>query len=133
MTPEEARDATNVVNEMKKQMQGQDAQCQIFDVKQNGESVTFTMKCGVPQQFMFDISGVFNFVSSTRYTGMMKSAVTLGGKTTTTAKKSRRFALARASPAVRSKADVIVFRHGRACPGHPRLYGCCSGKRGCLA
>jgi hypothetical protein len=88
LTAEESRDATNLVKQMRDQMQGQGAQCQTFDVKQSGDSVTFTMKCGVPKQFLVDMTGTFNFVSPTRYTGTMKSAVTMMGKTTTSDKKT---------------------------------------------
>ncbi|MGE0565680.1 MAG: DUF3617 domain-containing protein [Pseudolabrys sp.] len=88
MTPEEARDATNIVKEMRKQMTEQGgAQCQTFDIKQSGETVTFVMKCGTPQQFSFDISGTYTFVSATRYTGTMKSDVRVMGQRTSSDKK----------------------------------------------
>ncbi|MBV9348098.1 MAG: DUF3617 family protein [Pseudolabrys sp.] len=87
MTPEEARDATNVVKQMKDQMQKDAGQCQKFEANENGNSVTFALKCGVPQQMSFDISGVFTFISATRYTGSMKSAVAFGGRTMTQDKK----------------------------------------------
>ncbi len=86
LTADQSRDATNLVKEMRDQMQGQGAQCQTFDVKQSGESVSFTMKCGEAKQFHIDISGNFNFVSPTRYVGTMKSAVTMMGKTSTSEK-----------------------------------------------
>ncbi len=87
MSGAEARDATNLVKEMRDQMQGQGAQCQTFDVKQSGETVSFVMKCGEPKQFFVDMTGTFTFVSATRYTGTMKSAVTMGNQTTTADKK----------------------------------------------
>lgn len=87
MSAAEARDATNLVKDMRDQMQGQGAQCQTFDVKQSGETVSFVMKCGEPKQFFIDMIGTFTFVSATRYTGTMKSAVTVGGQTTTADKK----------------------------------------------
>ncbi|MBV8792559.1 MAG: DUF3617 family protein [Pseudolabrys sp.] len=78
--PEEARDATNVVKQMKSEMQEQAGQCQTFDVKENGNTVVFTMKCGDGKQFMLDIAGTFTFVSATRYTGTMKSTMGMAGK-----------------------------------------------------
>ena len=87
MTPQEARDAKNVVAELRKQAQASGGQCQRYDVNESGNTVTFVMRCGMAQQFMMDISGTFNFVSATRYTGTLKSAITLGGKTTTSDKK----------------------------------------------
>lgn len=87
MNATDARDATNVVKQMRDQMQGQGAQCQTFDVDQSGETVSFTMKCGQQPQFFIDMTGTFTFVSSTRYSGTMKSAVTMMGKTSTGDKK----------------------------------------------
>jgi hypothetical protein len=86
MTAEEARDAVNIVNQMKQQMQGQAGQCEKYDVKQNGNAVTFVMKCGMGQQFLMDIAGTFTFVSATRYTGAIKSSIKLGANTTTSDK-----------------------------------------------
>lgn len=87
MTAEEARDATNVVKQMKDQMQKDTGQCQKFDARETGNSVTFAIKCGDGKQFLFDISGTYTFVSATRYTGSMKSAVTMMGRTMTQDKK----------------------------------------------
>ncbi|MGE0062635.1 MAG: DUF3617 domain-containing protein [Xanthobacteraceae bacterium] len=88
MTADEARDAVNVVNEMKKQIAEQGgAQCQNVDAKQTGNTVTFVMKCGDPKQFSFDITGVYTFVSATRYTGTLKSDVRVMGQRTTSDKK----------------------------------------------
>jgi len=85
MTAEEARDATGLVNQMKNEMTGQGAQCQKTDIKQSGDSVAYTLKCGM-QQFVFEIAGSFTFLSPTRYTGRMKSEVTLAGQKTTSDK-----------------------------------------------
>jgi hypothetical protein len=88
MSATEARDAVNVVNEMKKQMtEGAGAQCQNVDVKQSGNTVTFVMKCGDPKQFSFDITGTYNFVSATRYTGTLTSDVRMAGQRMTSDKK----------------------------------------------
>lgn len=83
MNATEARDATNLAKEMRDQMQGDGAQCQTFDVKQSGETVNFVMKCGDPKQFLVDMTGTFTLISPTRYIGAMKTAVTIGGQTTT--------------------------------------------------
>jgi hypothetical protein len=86
MTAEEARDATSLVNEMKKDITGQGAQCQTFDVKQNGDTVTYTLKCAMQKQFIFDISGTYTLQSPTRYSGRMKSEMTLLGQKTSSDK-----------------------------------------------
>jgi hypothetical protein len=103
MSAEEARDATNVVKQMKDQMQKDAGQCQVFDVNQSGETVAFVMKCGDPKMMTFDISGTFTFVSATRYTGAMKSAVTMGGKVMTTDKKVEAVRLGDCKPAPAKK------------------------------
>lgn len=103
MTPDEARDAVNVVNQMKQQMQGQGGQCQKYDVQQNGNAVTFVMKCGMGQQFLMEISGTFTFVSATRYTGAIKSAVKMGGATMTTDKTIEAVRLGDCKPGSKKK------------------------------
>jgi hypothetical protein len=80
MTPEEARDAASLVNDMKKEMTEQGAQCQTFDVKQNGDSVAYTVKCAMQKQFTFDIGGTFTLLSATHYTGQLKSEITFAGQ-----------------------------------------------------
>lgn len=87
MTAEEARDATNIVKEMKEQMQKDAGTCQKFEVRESGNSVVFAMRCGDAKQFLFDISGTYTFVSATRYSGTMKSTVTMMGKTMAQDKK----------------------------------------------
>lgn len=82
MTAEEARDATSLVNEMKKSITGQGTQCQQADVKQSGDTVTYVLKCGMAQQFKFDIAGTYTLVSPTRYNGRMKSEITMMGQKT---------------------------------------------------
>ena len=90
MTPEEARDATSVVKQMKDEMMKEAAgagQCPVADIKESGNTVTMALKCGDPKMMAFDISATFTFVSATRYTGAMKSAVSIGGRSMTTDKK----------------------------------------------
>ncbi|MBS0245843.1 MAG: DUF3617 family protein [Proteobacteria bacterium] len=80
MKAEEARDATSLVNEMKKEMTGQGAQCQTADIQQNGDTVTYTLKCAMQQQFVFNISGTYTLQSPTRYAGRMKSEIAMMGQ-----------------------------------------------------
>ena len=87
MTAEEARDATNVVKQMKEQMQGHGGQCEKLDVQQNGNTVIYVMKCGMGQQFLIDMAGTFTFVSATRYTGTLKSTMKMGETTMSSDKK----------------------------------------------
>lgn len=79
----EARDATSLVNEMKKEITGQGVACQTADVQQSGDTVTYTLKCAMQQQFIFDISGTYTLQSATRYSGRMKSDITMMGQKAT--------------------------------------------------
>ena len=76
----EARDATSLVNEMKKEINGQGVQCQTADVQQNGDTVTYTLKCAMQQQFIFNISGTYTLQSPTHYAGRMKSEIAMMGQ-----------------------------------------------------
>jgi hypothetical protein len=71
---------------MKKDMTGQGAQCQALDLQQNGDTVAYTLHCAMQQQFIFDISGTYTLHSPTRYTGRMKSEVTMMGQKTSSDK-----------------------------------------------
>lgn len=79
MTAEEARDATSLVNELKKEIE-QGAQCQTFDVRQNGDTVNYVLKCKAEQKMVFEITGTYTLVSATRYTGKMTSKITFSGQ-----------------------------------------------------
>jgi hypothetical protein len=87
MTEEEARDATSVVKQIKAEIQEQGSKCERFDVQQNGDSVTFTMKCGMGQQFLIDMTGTFTLLSPTKYTGAIKTSVKMGSIASTSDKK----------------------------------------------
>jgi hypothetical protein len=87
MTAEEARDATNLVKQMKAEMQEQGSKCEKFDVQQNGESVTFVMKCVMGQQFLIDMTGTFTLLSSTKYIGAIRTSVKMGTVDSTSDKK----------------------------------------------
>ena len=80
ITPEEARDAASLVDELKKEIMDQGTQCQKADVKLSGDTVTYALKCGEQRQFVFDISGTYTILSATRYSGRMKSEITLAGQ-----------------------------------------------------
>ena len=40
-------------------MTEQGAQCQTFDVKQNGDTVNYVLKCSAQQKVVFDITGTY--------------------------------------------------------------------------
>lgn len=82
MTADEPRDAAGLVNEMKKDMTAQGTQCQTADIQQTGDTVTYTLKCALQQQFIFNISGTYTLHSPTRYSGRMKSDITMMGQKT---------------------------------------------------
>jgi len=83
MTPEEAADPVKVLTAMKA---GAD-KCEKLELKQNGNVVTFTMRCGDPKQMSFDIEATYTFINAKHYAGTMKSTVILAGKKTTADKK----------------------------------------------
>jgi hypothetical protein len=83
MTLEEAKDPLKGLSP-EKEMKGQ---CKTYDVKQSGNSLSMRLQCGEPKQFSMDITVDYTFASSRSYSGTVKSAVTMMGKTTTTDKK----------------------------------------------
>jgi hypothetical protein len=83
MTPEEASDPVKVLTSMKAGAE----KCEKLEVKQNGNTVTFTMRCGDPKQMSFDIEATYTFVSRKHYSGTLKSTVILAGKKSTADKK----------------------------------------------
>jgi hypothetical protein len=84
MTPAEAEDPVKVLLTLKDQQAGQ---CKTVDVKQNGNTVSFVMKCGDPKQMSFDIAATYTFMDRRHYTGTLKSMVILAGHKTTSDKK----------------------------------------------
>ncbi len=82
MTPEEAKDPVKGLA-LDKDAKGQ---CKTVEVKDTGNGMSIRMVCGNPKEFAMDMSAVFTFISPQRYTGVMKSSVTMGGKTTTSNK-----------------------------------------------
>jgi hypothetical protein len=83
MTPEEAADPVKVLTDMKAGAE----KCEKLELKQNGNVVTFTMRCGDPKQMSFDIEATYTFINDKHYSGTLKSTVILAGKKTTADKK----------------------------------------------
>ena len=83
MTAEEAKNPTKGLAP-DKEMKGQ---CKTYDVKETANSLSMRMQCGQGKEFAMDITASFVIASAKGYTGTLKSAVTLGGKTTTSDKK----------------------------------------------
>ena len=85
MTPEEASDPVKQLTEMMKDPSA--GECQKVEVVPAGNAVTIALKCGDPKMMALEITGSFTFISATRYTGTMKSSVSMGGKVMTQDKK----------------------------------------------
>jgi hypothetical protein len=83
MSPAEAKDPLKGFAP-DKDMKGQ---CKTIDVKQSAAGIFMHLVCGDPKQFSMDIAVDYAFNSPRSYTGTIKSAVTMMGKTTTTDKK----------------------------------------------
>jgi hypothetical protein len=83
MTPDEAKDPLKGFSP-EKEMKGQ---CKTLDVKQSPSGIYMHLVCGDPKQFSMDIAVDYTFNSARSYSGAVKSAVTMMGKTTTTDKK----------------------------------------------
>lgn len=84
MSAEEAKDPVKQLAGMKDA--GAAGQCDKLDVKENGNTVSIVMLCGNAKEFLFDITASYTFHNRRSYTGTMKSAVTMAGKTTTSNK-----------------------------------------------
>ncbi len=83
MTPEEAKNPLTGLSP-EKDMKGQ---CKTYDVKQTATGLSLRWVCGDPKQMAMNITASFTFLSPTQYSGTLKSAVTVMGKTTTSDKK----------------------------------------------
>jgi hypothetical protein len=80
MTPAEAKDPVKALMALRDQQAGQ---CKTVDVKQNGNTLSFVMKCGDPKQMSFDIAATYSFIDRRHYSGTMKSTVVIAGQKTT--------------------------------------------------
>jgi hypothetical protein len=83
MSPEEAKDPVKALTSMKDQA----GQCEKLDVKENGNTVVFVMKCGDPKQMSIDMEATYVFHSAKHYSGTAKSTVVMAGKKSTADKK----------------------------------------------
>ena len=84
MTAEDAKDPVQSLSKMQAEGAGQ---CETLDVKQNGNVVTLTMKCGSDKQGSVELAGTFTFLDRKHYTTSMKSTISLGGQTMTADKQ----------------------------------------------
>jgi len=101
MSPEEAKDPVKQMQEMLKDPSA--GECKKLDVKENGNNVSFVMSCGDPKMLAFEITANFTFISATRYTGTMKAATSMGGKTMTQDKKIEAVRIGDCNPAAQKK------------------------------
>jgi hypothetical protein len=85
MTPEDARDPMKSLAKMQAEGAGQ---CKTLDVKQSGNVVSLTMKCGDDKQGSFELSGTFTFIDRKHYTASTKSTISFGGQKMTADKQT---------------------------------------------
>jgi Protein of unknown function (DUF3617) len=80
VTAEDARDPVKALSSM----QGEtDSKCQVFNVKQAGNVVSFVMKCGDPKEGSIEMTARFTFQNSRHYTGALTSVMSIAGHKTT--------------------------------------------------
>lgn len=84
MTAEDAKDPVKSLSKMQAEGAGQ---CQTMDVKQNGNVVSLTMKCGDEKQGSVELSGTFTFIDRKHYQTSMKSTISFGGQKMTADKQ----------------------------------------------
>jgi hypothetical protein len=86
MTPEEAKDPLKGLSPEKdlKEMRGH---CKTLDVKTSDTGLAMRVECGDPRQVQIKFIVDYTFNSPRSYSGTVKSAVTMSGKSTTTDKK----------------------------------------------
>ncbi|HVV62194.1 MAG TPA: DUF3617 domain-containing protein [Pseudolabrys sp.] len=80
MTPEEAKDP---VKQAQAALKDQQEQCSKADVRQNGNVITFEMKCGDPKQAQIDMTVAFTILTPQHTTSVAKSTMKFGGQTMT--------------------------------------------------
>ena len=80
VTPEDARDPLKALSAMQGETGGK---CQLFDVKQAANLVSFVMKCGDPQEGSIEMTATFSFENSRHYTGALTSVMAMAGQKTT--------------------------------------------------
>jgi hypothetical protein len=84
MKTEEAKDPVKALTQLK-DTAGQ--QCKTMNVKENGNVLSFDMRCGEPKTMLIAISMNITFLNARHYTGTLKSNITLAGKTIATDKQ----------------------------------------------
>jgi hypothetical protein len=89
MTPEEAKDPLKGFSPEKdmKEMREMRQQCKTLEAKKSDTGLIMRIQCGDPKQFAMNISVDYTFSSPRSYSGTVKSAITMMGKTMTTDKK----------------------------------------------
>jgi Protein of unknown function (DUF3617) len=81
VTPAEAKDVVSQAQaELKKSMQGQAHKCEKLDIRQDGNVVTFEMKCGDAKQGSIDATTVITIYSPQHTTNVAKSAINFAGQ-----------------------------------------------------
>ncbi len=82
VTAAEAKDVVNRAQaELKKSMTGQAQKCEKLDIRQNGNVVTFEMKCGDAKQGSIDATTVITIQSPQHTTNVAKSTIVFAGQT----------------------------------------------------
>jgi len=82
VTPAEAKDiAKQAQEELQKSLKEQAQQCSKMSVRENGNTITFEMKCGEPKQATLEALSVITFLSPQHTTSTTKTEMTLMGHT----------------------------------------------------
>jgi hypothetical protein len=86
MTPDEAKDPLKGLSPERylSELRGH---CKTHDVKVTDKSLAMRVECGDPQKLQIRFTVDYTFNSPRSYSGTVKSAVTISGKSTTTDKK----------------------------------------------
>jgi len=75
VTLEDARDPVKALTSMQNDTGGK---CQVFDVAQHDNMVSFVMKCDDPGSASIDMQATFTFENSRHYTGSITSVMRMG-------------------------------------------------------
>lgn len=81
VTPDEAKDVVNRAQaELQKSTKGQAQKCEKLDIRQNGNVITFEIKCGDPEQGSIDATTVITIQSPQHTTNVAKSTINFMGQ-----------------------------------------------------
>ena len=86
MTPDEAKDPLKGLSP-EKGVGDLRGHCRMFDVKQSETRLSMRLECGDPQKLQIKFTVDYTFNSPRSYSGTVRSAVTMSGKSATTDKK----------------------------------------------